>query len=211
MKKNSIEIRGMEEMHWKVSFKIQQLENLRAKVEKHDRGDAGKKKKGAEAEEDDGSGPLSVSDILYEPFEIYTDVRKRIQIELIRAIVFELKEDFNAEFKALSDEKSEQKYAIEEKNKAITELLEKLGTTEALFKVEDHPLEDPHSIDVVKDHEVPCERYLTKEQRAAEEERLRKEAEAEAALKGDYVGKRGLMKMLGTTELIIKKEKGGLE
>jgi len=30
-------------------------------------------------------------------------------------------------------------------------------------------------------------------------------------LKGDNVGQRGLKKMLGTTELIIKKEKGGLE
>jgi hypothetical protein len=100
--------------------------------------------------------PLSLYDILYEPFEVFTDVRKRIQIELIKNLAFDLKEEFNAEFKSLSDEKEEQKYAIEEKNKAITELYEKLGYSEDLFKVEDHPLEDPHSIDVVKDHEVPC-------------------------------------------------------
>jgi hypothetical protein len=53
MKKNTIEIRGMEEMHWKVSFRIQQLETLRGKVEKHERGDTGGKKKPAGGDADD--------------------------------------------------------------------------------------------------------------------------------------------------------------
>jgi len=50
------------------------------------------------AADDDESAPLNVIDLLYEPFEIYTDVRKRVQIEIIRAIVFELKDEFNKEF-----------------------------------------------------------------------------------------------------------------
>jgi hypothetical protein len=52
---------------------------------------------------------------------------------------------------------------------------------------------------------------LTKEQRAEKEEKERIEAERLAKMSGDTVGMRGLKNMLGTTELIIKKEKGGLE
>lgn len=117
-KKNTIEIRGMEEMHWQVQFKLYQMEKLRNKVEKHDRGND-KKKKGGDAggEEDADNAPLGVLDILYEPFEICTDVKKRVQIEILRSIIFELKEDFNGEFNKLAEEKDEQKYAIGEKNK----------------------------------------------------------------------------------------------
>ena len=52
---------------------------------------------------------------------------------------------------------------------------------------------------------------MTAAQRAVLEEEARRQAELEAALKGDNVGQRGLMNMLGTTELIQKKEKGGAE
>lgn len=37
-------------------------------------------------------------DIIYEPFELYTDVRKRTQIELIKGVIFQLKKNFNKEF-----------------------------------------------------------------------------------------------------------------
>lgn len=49
-KKNAIEIKGMEEMHWRVTFKILALERLRKKIEQDGRGnpDEGKKKKEGE-------------------------------------------------------------------------------------------------------------------------------------------------------------------
>jgi len=37
-------------------------------------------------------------DIIYEPFELYTDIRKRNQIEIIKNVIFELKKDLNKEF-----------------------------------------------------------------------------------------------------------------
>jgi len=40
----------------------------------------------------------------------------------------------------------------------------------------------------VKDEDIKVEKYLTKEQREALEEERRKQAEREAALKGDNVG-----------------------
>jgi hypothetical protein len=72
--------------------------------------------------------------LLYEPFELFTDVRKRNQIELIKAVVFELKRDYNKEFVDLEKFKEDQGFAIKEKNEAITELLDNLKQTEELFE-----------------------------------------------------------------------------
>lgn len=72
--------------------------------------------------------------MLYEPFELFTDVRKRNQIELIKEVVFELKRDYNKEFVDLEKFKEDQGFAIKEKNEAITELLENLKQTEELFE-----------------------------------------------------------------------------
>ena len=70
----------------------------------------------------------------------------------------------------------------------IEELLENLGQTEELFVPKGHPLEEPDLILTTKDEEIKVEKYLTKEERAELEEQRRKQAEREAALKGDNVG-----------------------
>ena len=44
-------------------------------------------------------------ELIYEPYELFTDIRKRNQIELIKQVVFELKKDFNKEFSALEQYK----------------------------------------------------------------------------------------------------------
>ena len=59
------EIKGMEEMHWRVRFELKQLEEIKENL--------------AEA---------SIFDLIYEPYELHTDVRKRNQIELIKGTVF---------------------------------------------------------------------------------------------------------------------------
>lgn len=46
-------------------------------------------------------------DLLYEPYELFTDIRKRNQIEIIKQVVFELKKDFNEEFAALEQYKQD--------------------------------------------------------------------------------------------------------
>jgi hypothetical protein len=46
-------------------------------------------------------------DIIYEPFELYTDIRKRNQIEIIKNVIFELKKDFNWEFEDLEKNKED--------------------------------------------------------------------------------------------------------
>ena len=76
----TIEIIGMEEIHWKVSFiklfnKV--IEDIRKSFEDKD---------------------FSAYDILYDAFDLYTNKRKRTQIEILKKVVFELKIDFNKEF-----------------------------------------------------------------------------------------------------------------
>ena len=87
------DIKGMEEIHWKVVYLERELEDIKKALESP-----------------------NIYDLLYDAFELYTDQRKRSQIELIREIVFELKRDYNKEFDALEAYKQEQIYAIKEKN-----------------------------------------------------------------------------------------------
>lgn len=60
----------MEEMHWRIEFMRSQADELRAKLEVFEKND-----------KDDV--PKNVFDLLYEPFELYPEVRKRRQIELL--------------------------------------------------------------------------------------------------------------------------------
>lgn len=160
------DIRGMEEMHWKVINQKLQLEELKQTIEEG----------------------TNIFDIIYDCFELYTDTRKRHQIEMLREVIFELKRDFNKEFDALETEKEEQGFKIAELNEVIGELQSNLGYEQDLFQPQEHLLENPKhifNIDVNKD--ITVEKYLTKEQREKEEEERRKLAAREAALKGDNV------------------------
>jgi hypothetical protein len=89
----------MEEMHWTVVFKKREIDNLQKMIENP-----------------------NIFDLLYESFELFSDSRKRTQIEFIRELVFELKRDFNKEFQELYKFKEDTIFAIGEKNVLIQEL-----------------------------------------------------------------------------------------
>lgn len=80
------DIKGMEDQHWKVVYMERDLDELKRSIE--------------------GTMP-NIYDLLYECYELYTDQRKRTQIELIREVIFELKRDFNKEFLELEAYKQE--------------------------------------------------------------------------------------------------------
>lgn len=84
------EMRSMEEMHWTVVFN--RLSEAEAE-QKLSLIDAIKERLAAE----EGN----MFDLIYEPFDLYTDVRKRNQIELIKGVIFQLKRNFNQEFNQL--------------------------------------------------------------------------------------------------------------
>jgi len=88
------DIKGMEEIHWKVVYMERSLDDLKKSLE---------------------AAVPNIYDLLYDAFELYTDQRKRTQIELIREVIFELKRDYNIEFAALEHIKQEQNYQIKEK------------------------------------------------------------------------------------------------
>jgi hypothetical protein len=62
----------------------------------------------------------------------------------------------------------------------------------------------------ISDDEIKVEKFLTKEEKARQDEERKRLEEREAAMKGDNVGIRGLKTMMGGTELIIKKDKGAI-
>jgi len=58
----------MEEMHWTIAFeKLAEIAEIRTRL---------------------NAGQVNMLDIIYEPFELFTDVRKRNQIELIKGVIF---------------------------------------------------------------------------------------------------------------------------
>jgi hypothetical protein len=93
------DIKGMEEIHWKVVYLEKDLEFLKAALDE----------------------PTSYN-VMYDSFELLTDKRKRSQIELLKECVFDLKRDFNKEFDSFERFKEEQLFSIKEKNEQIIEL-----------------------------------------------------------------------------------------
>lgn len=177
----------MEEMFWKVQYALKNLEETKKRLENP-----------------------NIWDLIYDGYEIYTDTRKRMQIELLKEVVFELKRDFNKEFDSMEKFKDDQIYLIKEKNELIKELLHNLKQDEDIFEPQPHLLEIPEHIFDVKDSDIKVERYLTKEERAKVEEERRKQEERERALQGDNVGQRGLKVMLGG-ELNLKKDNNAIQ
>jgi hypothetical protein len=175
------------ELKWKIITRKKEIEELRKDL-----------------------GTLGAWDLIYEPFELYTDGRKRMQIELLQEIVFNLKGEYNKEFESFQKFKDDQIFSIQERNNRITEILEDLKREETLFNPKSHGLETPEDILVVKSDEVTVTKFLTAEERAVEEEKKRIEQERLKALEGDNVGQRGIKVMLGGT-LELKKNKGIME
>ena len=131
----------------------------------------------------------NIFEMLYEPFELYPDKRKRMQIEFLKEVVFELKRDFNKEFEQLVKQKGDHIFAIGEKNEQIRDLLENLQRNDDTEKFKDSPEEVPDQIFQIDEAtEIHVTRYYTKEQRAQQEEEARKQREREALMQGDNVG-----------------------
>ena len=47
---------------------------------------------------DENAKAPNIFELIYEPYELHTDIRKRNQIELVKECIFELKRGFNKEF-----------------------------------------------------------------------------------------------------------------
>ena len=59
---------------------------------------------------------------------------------------------------------------IREKNSIISDILENLKYKEELFEPKQHPLENPERILNVSEDEIKVEKFLTKEEKARQDE-----------------------------------------
>eukprot|EP01022_Parablepharisma_sp_SALTPOND_P004031 TRINITY_DN1173_c0_g1_i1.p1 TRINITY_DN1173_c0_g1~~TRINITY_DN1173_c0_g1_i1.p1 ORF type:complete len:1181 (-),score=200.28 TRINITY_DN1173_c0_g1_i1:8215-11757(-) len=149
-------------------------------------------------------------ELLYEPFELQSNARKRMQIMFIKEIIRRMKKEFNKEFETLCNYKSEQISLIKEKNQKIEELERDLKESVEKFEIQEDKREQPEHILKVYDSDIKIPKYLTKEEREKLEEEKRKEEERLKALQSDTLGRRGVMEMMGGV-LEIKRELDELE
>lgn len=124
--------------------------------------------------------------LLYSPFELYTNFRKRNQIYLIVDIIQGLKHTFNKEFKqflvdknALLEKFNTNKVAIEN----IREVLGDVYIENYTYAVNPH--EDNEWIKKVEEGEIKVPKYFSKEEKKRLEEEKRIEEERLKALQGD--------------------------
>jgi hypothetical protein len=124
--------------------------------------------------------------LLYSPFELYTNFRKRNQVYLIIDIIQGLKQSFNKEFKqflvdknALLEKFNLNKQAIE----IIRELLGDVSIENYQYVINQH--EDNEWIKKVEEGDIKVPKYFSKEERERMEEEKRIEEERLKALQGD--------------------------
>lgn len=112
-----------------------------------------------------------------------------------------LKEGFNVEFEKLIQFKDKQIDLIEEKNAIIIEKQKELNVKPNIFLPPVHILENPSETLKVKESDFTVEKYLTKDEREAVEEKRRKEDERIRLMNADDSKKKALNQMMyGTIE-----------
>ena len=94
---------------------------------------------------------------------------------------------------------------INERNKRITEILQELKKGVDLFGCKKNILDNPESILLVGNDEIPFQKYLSKEERERREIERKKEEERLANLMKDDAGLRAIKDMMNGT-LEEKKE-----
>ena len=142
---------------------------------------------------------ISEWELIYPAPLIYTPSRKRIQIFLLSMLCRAFKEGFNTEFEKLELFKEKQIDLIEEKNTMIIEKQKELNIVINVFKHKVHTLEDPIEMLKVKDSDFTVEKYLSKDEREAIEEKRKKEEERIRLLNADDSKKKALVQMMNGT------------
>jgi len=174
---------------------------------KEDAGDASPKKEEKKAE---AVNSQSDQRLLYEPFELLTNYRRRLQIFLLQALAAEFRAAFNEQFALAQGEKKDTIGNIKEKINRIRAILAELGIVEDVPEPVPNDLEVPEAVLEVKDSELQAEKWISPEEKkrvaaaeAAEVERLR-------LLRENDAGQRALKDMMGGT-LKTKKDLSALE
>jgi len=148
--------------------------------------------------------------LLYQPFELLTNSRRRLQIHLLQSLASEYRAAFNELFKKCMTEKKNVVAEIKEKLGKIRGILGELQIEEHVPDVNLHEMEEEGSVLKVKDAEISVEKWLSPEEKAAIADAEAKEAERLRQLRENDAGQRALMQMMGGT-LKTKKDLSALE
>ena len=137
----------------------------------------------------------------YNYLNLYSSVKKRAQIVLLKDYIFRTKQTFNTTHSENCDDKKSEAKKILEKNKQIMRVVNELElggvpTSVELFVPQEHLLESPEQLLEVKDEEVKVERVLNAEELVLKAEEDVKEAERQRLAAMDNPRERGLVDMM---------------
>ncbi|KAI9094382.1 hypothetical protein DFS34DRAFT_665339 [Phlyctochytrium arcticum] len=136
--------------------------------------------------------------LLFTPFELTTNDRRRTQLVLLEDHIQTLKEEFNKKFGEVAKMKRDEIGKIEERGERCKGIMEELGGVEGveIFKPVLDEEEEPERVVEVRDEEVKCERFITAEEQQRLAEKQRQEAERARAAAVDNIRDRALTQMM---------------
>ncbi|KAH6573720.1 hypothetical protein BASA61_002819 [Batrachochytrium salamandrivorans] len=137
------------------------------------------------------------SALLFDPFELVTNARRRIQSALLGEYIQDIKINFNNRFASIAAQKQEEISKIEEKNKRINSILLQLQLQETIYHPELSNDELPYRLIEVQDSEIKSERFISAEEMKRLEEKKIQDMEWQRQHAGDNSRQRALMAMMG--------------
>ncbi|KAJ3171006.1 Cilia- and flagella-associated protein 43 [Geranomyces variabilis] len=165
----------------------------------------------------DGAGQTSSDpeSLLFSPYELTTNDRRRIQTVLLAHQVHLLKIAFNERFLEVAQQKRDEIARIEERSERARGIMDELGWTGAdrieIVKPVLHDDEVPERVVEVRDDEIPVERFLGAEEQAKLAEKQRLDAERARAAAVDNVRDRALTMMMNNSLADRSSEEEGLK
>eukprot|EP00928_Gymnodinium_smaydae_P070098 TRINITY_DN54035_c0_g1_i1.p1 TRINITY_DN54035_c0_g1~~TRINITY_DN54035_c0_g1_i1.p1 ORF type:complete len:1781 (+),score=503.89 TRINITY_DN54035_c0_g1_i1:158-5344(+) len=169
--------------------------------------EAGKKKKNQK-----DAGPEAPTDqqYLYEPFELLTNSRRRLQVHLLQSLSAEYRAQFNKLFETCQTAKKVVLDQIHDRVGRMRSILKELKSDEEVPSPQLDDFEHKDAVLTVYDHEIKAEKFVSEEEKKKIAEAEAKEAERLRQLRENDAGTRALMQMMGGT-LKTKKDMSALE
>lgn len=158
----------------------------------------------------EGDGNQENAKLLYEPFELLTNSRRRLQVVLLQALAGDFRLAFNKLFEAAQNDKKATMDQIKEKTARIRAILSELQIDEQVEEPRLQDCEDADSVLHVKDSEISVPKWISEEERQRLAEAAAKEEERLRQLRENDAGQRALAQMMGGT-LKTKKDLSALE
>ncbi|KAJ3006630.1 Cilia- and flagella-associated protein 43, partial [Thoreauomyces humboldtii] len=152
----------------------------------------------------DPTAPASdLSNLLFSPFELTTNDRRRTQTVLLAHQIHLLKTSFNERFVEVAQQKRDEMGRIEERGERAKGIMDELGWTGSdrteIFRPALHDDEVPERVVEVRDEEVSVEKFVGAEEQARLAEKARVDADRARAAAVDNIRDRALTMMMNNS------------